>query len=137
MRFKGQRWLKVHLYVGLTLGAMIAVVGLTGSLMVFWQPIDAWLSPDLLAIEAPCKAEDYQPVDAWVVAARTRVPPSGRLSGLAFPNPERALVSLEYRMPAPGADWDDRYGIFVEPCTGTASGPRLWDTRGGGPGAGR
>lgn len=124
-----QLWLQVHLYVGLTLGVILAVVGLTGSLMVFWQPIDAWLAPDLLASETPCQAEAYEPVDAWVAAARTRIPPSGYLGRLFFPNPERALVSLEYQIPTPGAVWDDRYHLFVAPCTGTVTGPRLWDTQ--------
>lgn len=37
-------WL--HLYLGLTLGFLVAIIGLTGSLIVFQPEIDAFLNPD-------------------------------------------------------------------------------------------
>jgi hypothetical protein len=44
--------LQIHLYLGLSLGAIFAVVGLTGSLIVFWQPIDALLNPEWFEVSA-------------------------------------------------------------------------------------
>lgn len=41
-------WLKVHLYLGLFAGAVLAVLGVTGSLLVFEHAIDRLLNPELV-----------------------------------------------------------------------------------------
>lgn len=43
-----QRWLAVHLYLGLALGAMLSVTGVTGSLLVFYIELDEILNPQLI-----------------------------------------------------------------------------------------
>lgn len=43
-----QTWFTVHRWLGIGLGAWFALVGLTGSILVFADPIDAWLNPALL-----------------------------------------------------------------------------------------
>jgi uncharacterized iron-regulated membrane protein len=40
-------WLGVHRWLGLGLGAVLALIGLTGSVIVFDHAIDAWLNPRL------------------------------------------------------------------------------------------
>lgn len=40
-------WLKIHLYLGLFAGALFALLGLTGSLLVFSESIDTALNPQL------------------------------------------------------------------------------------------
>lgn len=45
-------WLKLHLWLGLPLGAVWVLLGLTGSLNVFRWDIDEWLNPELV-ISAP------------------------------------------------------------------------------------
>lgn len=40
-------WLAVHLYVGLTFGAVFALLGLTGSILVFYNDIDAFINPGI------------------------------------------------------------------------------------------
>jgi uncharacterized iron-regulated membrane protein len=42
------RWFSVHRWLGIMLGAWFALVGLSGSILVFEEPIDAWLNPALL-----------------------------------------------------------------------------------------
>lgn len=42
-------WLKIHLYLGLWAGAVLAVVGVAGSLLVYSEQIDAALNPQLEA----------------------------------------------------------------------------------------
>jgi uncharacterized iron-regulated membrane protein len=42
------RWFTIHRWLGLVLGLWFALVGLTGSVLVFEEPIDAWLNPTLL-----------------------------------------------------------------------------------------
>jgi uncharacterized iron-regulated membrane protein len=41
-------WFTIHRWLGIGLGAWFALVGLTGSLLVFDEDIDAWLNPQLL-----------------------------------------------------------------------------------------
>jgi uncharacterized iron-regulated membrane protein len=41
-------WFTVHRWLGIALGLWFALVGLSGAVLVFEEPIDAWLNPDLL-----------------------------------------------------------------------------------------
>jgi uncharacterized iron-regulated membrane protein len=41
-------WFSVHKWLGIALGLWFALVGLSGAVLVFEDPIDAWLNPDLL-----------------------------------------------------------------------------------------
>jgi uncharacterized iron-regulated membrane protein len=43
-----RRWFTVHKWLGIGLGAWFALVGLTGSVLVYEDAIDAWLNPELL-----------------------------------------------------------------------------------------
>jgi uncharacterized iron-regulated membrane protein len=122
-------WLKIHLYFGLTLGAIFAIVGLTGSLIVFWQPIDAALNPELFESTAGCKEEAYRPLDELLNALRGRAPINEQLVTLIFPDLERRLFTATFQVPAPGTDWDDRYSMFVDPCTGRVTGTRFMDSQ--------
>jgi uncharacterized iron-regulated membrane protein len=127
-RYRGL-WLKLHRYLGLLLGAILVIAGISGSLLVFWQPLDAWLEPSLPAPSAECTRERYQAVPMLLDAAARRAPRAGRLSSIAFPHAEQPLLWLQYSLPKPGADWDDRFDVFVDPCTGAASAARVWDTQ--------
>ena len=122
-------WLQVHLYFGLTLGALLAVVGLTGSLIVFWQSIDAALNPGLFESTAGCSEAIYRPLDELITAIRSHAPDKGQLRSLSYPNPERPLFTATFAVPAPGADWDNRYSVFVDPCSGEVKGPRFLDSQ--------
>jgi uncharacterized iron-regulated membrane protein len=45
---KGSAWRTVHRTLGVGLGAWFALVGVTGSILVYEDPVDAWLNPGLL-----------------------------------------------------------------------------------------
>lgn len=122
-------WVTVHLYVGLVFGAVLAIVGLTGSLIVFWQPIDAALNPELLAPDHSCSESAFRPIDELVAAVQAKMPPNGRLTSLDFPDQERPLLWAWYQMPTPETEWDDTYTVFVQPCSGQVTGPRLWNSQ--------
>ena len=47
MQTKG-RWFSVHRWLGIVLGLWFALVGLTGAILVYEEPLDAWLNPHLL-----------------------------------------------------------------------------------------
>ncbi len=120
---------KVHLCIGLVLGFVLSVAGLTGSLIVFWQPIDTALNPDLLAPDPICTESAFRPIDDLVAAVRGKLPPGGRLTSLDFPDEERSLLWAWYQMPAPQAEWGDIFTLFVKPCSGEVTGPRLWNSQ--------
>lgn len=122
-------WVNVHLYIGLLLGAVLSITGVTGSLIVFWQPIDTALNPDLLVPDSTCTEANHRSVDELVAAVRAKMPPNGQLISLDFPDHERPLLWAWYQIPAPEAEWDDRYTLFVAPCSGAVTGPRLWDSQ--------
>ncbi len=42
------KWFTVHRWLGIGLGVWFALVGLSGAILVFEDPIDAWLNPRLL-----------------------------------------------------------------------------------------
>ncbi len=46
-------WVRVHRWLGVGLGVWFALVGITGSLLVYEGPIDAWLNPQLLRNTLP------------------------------------------------------------------------------------
>src|SRR5262245_56069190 len=60
-------WFTIHRWLGIGLGVWFALVGLTGSLLVFDEPIDAWLNPQLLR----ARSEGVLPAEAIVARAAT------------------------------------------------------------------
>ena len=53
---------RVHLWLGLTIGALFAFAGLTGSVLVFYPEIDAVLSPALRAVPTGARPASWQAV---------------------------------------------------------------------------
>jgi uncharacterized iron-regulated membrane protein len=43
-------WLKIHTYLGLGIGILLVLLGLTGSILVFYLQFDIWLNPDIEAV---------------------------------------------------------------------------------------
>lgn len=124
-----KRLVKIHLYIGLVLGLVLSIAGLTGSLIVFWQPIDRALNPELLASDPACTESMFRTIDDLLAAVRIKLPPSGELTSFDFPDHERPLLWAWYRTPTPEAGWDDVYTLFVKPCSGDVTGPRLWNSQ--------
>lgn len=63
-----QFWLALHCHLGLWLGLLFAVAGLSGSLLVFYVEIDQWLNPRIaLATAAP--PPSLQPLASALQAA--------------------------------------------------------------------
>lgn len=54
---------RVHLWLGLTVGLLFAVTGLTGSVLVFYPAIDGALHPGLAAVKRGARPVSWQAVD--------------------------------------------------------------------------
>ena len=72
-------WLTSHLYLGLSLGLLLALLGLTGSFLVFHHAIDEQLNPRLLRESAPGPHRSLAEVVAAASAATLDQRPTARL----------------------------------------------------------
>lgn len=104
--------LQVHLWLGLVAGALLALVSLTGSLLVFHYEIDAALNPDWMA--APADGEVIGPSSA-LAAARAA---AGDIAVLHLPRPDRPVYVAE----APGEHRNAE--LFIDAGTGAIRGRR-------------
>lgn len=119
---------RLHLCLGLSVGLIFAALGLTGSMMVFWQSIDRWLEPKAITFETGCPLQIKQPLNGLVAVAQSKTPTEGRLTTVIFPQDERPEFRMIYQVASaiyPGEF--DRYELYVDPCTAQVKGPRLWE----------
>ncbi len=116
-------WLRVHLYIGLVAGLLLAFAGLTGSLLVFDHAIDEWLNRELLV--APHDPETRVSAQAAVAAAAG----TGHAPVLLnFPRKADRAFIVEARG-ANGSPWaGQRLQIPVDPRDGTVLGVRPAET---------
>ena len=104
-------WVQVHLYLGLFVGALLVVFGVTGSVLVFFQEIDEWLNPTLLTVEVPAPGQDeYRPVGEILAAAERAAAPGSRITQV-YGAPTRERVVAVY-VEQPSTAWQR---IFVDP----------------------
>lgn len=82
-----KRWLQVHLWVALTLGLVVALLGASGALMVVRGPILQWEAGRAAVRLAPHTDASlpYAPQDRWIQAARDGYPQLDRVIGAAPP----------------------------------------------------
>ncbi|HEY1131377.1 MAG TPA: PepSY domain-containing protein [Roseateles sp.] len=67
--------LKLHLWLGLSVGALFVLLGLTGSALVFYEGLDAGLNPEVrVASTAPAPGWDAQVWDRALATVRSRWP---------------------------------------------------------------
>ena len=55
-------WLSIHLYLGLSIGAVLVLLGLTGSILVFYLDIDQILNPQMEPTSVPYKMPAQQDI---------------------------------------------------------------------------
>jgi PepSY-associated TM region len=91
-------WVHVHRYIGLVLGALFVFVGLTASILAFWQAIDEWLNADIMRVEVPAQAI-YRPLDEILAAAKAVAPPNGVPDGFGMPRHPGAAASVWSTVP--------------------------------------
>lgn len=109
-------WLLVHRWIGLGLGAILALVGLTGSINVFGRELDVALHPALYA--------------ATVTAAPIGASAALRIAAASVPEPIRFIRAPDGIAPV----WigmfrrhGDLWTIHIDPGTGAVLGTRDMD----------
>lgn len=119
-------FVRLHRYVGLAIAAFLVLVSVTGSILVFQQEIDAWLNPDLWALERSGASLSPQQIAYRVEAADPRV--IARWIPLETRPQVAADVWVEWKPdPQSGAPALRRYDqMFVDPVTGKVNGTRRY-----------
>lgn len=119
-----QWWLTVHLYLGLGLGLLIAMLGITGSLLVFYVELDELLNPDLVIENSSTPRLSYQQLFDAIRQAEPQ-----RLRGwrLEIPqNPERMLTARYYKPQETEHVGFAPLLVSVDPYTGEVVKKRFW-----------
>ncbi|SEM73399.1 Uncharacterized iron-regulated membrane protein [bacterium A37T11] len=112
-----KRWFaKWHLYLGILAGAIVAVVGVTGSILVFQDEIDRALNPHLLTLKQVPEKKQPLPLDELLDTFR-REHPSTKIDYLLMENdrPDASFVIYDYSKDV---------AHFIDPYTGKLLGSR-------------
>ena len=119
-----RRWLSfIHKVIGLSLGGIFVLIGLSGAVLVYRDAIDEGLHPSLMRVE-PSLKEDYRPVDEIFNAAKSAMPSEAKVERITLPRHSKAAASIVYVSETDDLD-TDLYEIFVDPYTAQIKGRRL------------
>jgi uncharacterized iron-regulated membrane protein len=117
-------WLKLHLWLGLTAGLVLASIGLTGSLLVFSGPLlKMELGRSHFAVDGPPVSSPA--VDQWIANVRRSY---GDIDAIDFINGPGASLSGEItaRMVARTAGGGNVW-VNVDPYSGLPLGRYVWE----------
>lgn len=118
-------WLKLHLYLGLSAGAIVALAGVTGAILVFYEELQEILNRDQIVVVVPAHPQ-VRSLDEMVAAADSLKPPGSRFFKVYYPRrPGLAYKLLYYASVGDEADGDGYY-LFVDPYTAQVTGRQLW-----------
>jgi uncharacterized iron-regulated membrane protein len=114
----------LHRYVGLAIAIFVALSGLTGSVIVFYQELDRALNPELFSV--PVSRASQLPPSQLAARVETQLPGS-HVTLLSRPQPGRAAEIWV----APSGKQALAYNqVFADPYTGTVLGQREWGKTG-------
>lgn len=115
-------WLDVHLYLGLFVGALLVVFGVTGSILVFFQEIDGWINPALLTVAVPPPGQDvYRPLGDILAAATQAGAPGSRVTQVYGATTRERVFAVYVEHPSNA--WQR---IFVDPYRARVTGVRSY-----------
>lgn len=123
LKFRRQRWLTVHLWLGLTLGLLLSIYGITGSILVFYPEIDEWLHPNMLVVQAPAQAS-YRPLAEIFAAGKQAMPANAKHNFATYPRNEYAAFKLRFAV-ADASGAVERWEVGVDPYTAKVTGKQL------------
>lgn len=118
-----KRLWQFHSWLGLVAGLGLIVIGLTGSLLVFHDDIEAWLNPEIISV-TPTPAGRL-PASALLAAANRQLP-GHEVAGWLYQLDEPGQADLLYVRKHRAPEW---LIATVNPYTGEMlAGPRLGTT---------
>ncbi len=119
-------YLAIHLYLGLTLGLVFVVAGLTGSVLVFYNEIDELVNPILVVPEEDNRLSP-KPLEAIFEALKSHHPERTKAWRLEMPRHDRAMIMARYYQPVETAHLKFAPLIsWVNPYTAEIVSSRFW-----------
>lgn len=114
-----QKWLRVHRYLGLSVGLWFVLVGLTGSILVFDHAIDEWLNPSVLLTEG---SGPRAPIEQVVETAEAHFGESAL--SVSRPRVADGVWTVWF---SEEVDGKARFtAVHVDPYTPKVTGQRVW-----------
>jgi uncharacterized iron-regulated membrane protein len=114
----------LHKWLGIALGVWFALVGLSGAVLVFEDPVDAWLNPELLTTNSrgPWIAPE-------VIFSRATLEQNlGQVDRIRPPTAEGEVYRLRLRTAPTRGGREERIEATFDPVTGALLGTRLTET---------
>lgn len=121
-----RRWLAVHLWLGLSLGVVFVLLGLTGSALVFYRDIDGWLNPQVVVERQAVPEHGYHKILDAIHAVH---PQRTRAWRLEVPNEHasnRAYTARYYFAEEKRGQSFAPLMVTVNPYTLKVTDSRLW-----------
>jgi uncharacterized iron-regulated membrane protein len=123
LKTRRQHWLKVHLWLGLTLGLLLSIYGITGSILVFYTELEEWLHSDMLVVEVPAQP-NYRPLADIFSAGRAAMPPHAKLNFATYPRNQNAAFKLQFTFDDSNGV-TNRWLVAVNPFTAQVTGKQF------------
>lgn len=126
LKTRRKYWLKVHLWLGLSVGLILAVIGLSGSALVFWQELDRALNPALYRTGEQSPASSS--LDQIIAAGTQAAPPGWDSAWVLIPDEADGnyLFGFYYPQTSPPPEQAQSLNIAVDPHSGSAVGKRVF-----------
>ena len=115
-----RKWQRVHRWLGIVLGVWFTLVGATGSLLVFEEPIDAWLNPLLLTTTSTGEALAPERVEELATLEHDL----GRVEKIHMPAAQGDVYRLTLRVSPTRRVGSERIEAMFDPVTGRLLGTR-------------
>jgi uncharacterized iron-regulated membrane protein len=113
---------ELHSLLGLLFGLPLVLIGLTGSVLTFREPIDRALNPDLLSPTPSAKPSSARAYAAMLEEAAQFVPRGALPQALELPTDARPVSTLSFKHTADGGEhW---YEVTFDPRTRERLGAR-------------
>jgi uncharacterized iron-regulated membrane protein len=117
-------WLSLHKWLGIALGTWFALVGLSGAVLVFEDPVDAWLNPDLLTTTS---RGPRLPPEEIVERARNS-PGLAGVERVRLPIVDGEVYRLQLRTAPSRGGRQERVEATFDPVSGALLGTRGTET---------
>ncbi|WP_029151642.1 PepSY-associated TM helix domain-containing protein [Methylovulum miyakonense] len=126
LKVRRKLWLQVHLWLGLGLGLFLAIIGLTGSVLVFWHELDEAINPGLY------QASNYSHLSRKsldeLIAAASLAAPKGWVSASldALHENGNAVFGFYYPEPNLTPEQAESLTIALDPSTAEVVSRRVF-----------
>jgi len=126
LKNRRKRWLSVHLWLGLLLGFFLAVFGVTGSILVFYQEIDNVINSELRVVQVPKQGEaTYHAFAEIQAAAVSAMPPQAILDFVDYPSYAESAYKFGFNVATTALGEKDQWHVHVNPYTARVLGRNL------------